>query len=523
MKFNITPLFFLALMLTVLSAGNYSENFPLSEIPGVSQYTGGSGGAFTQIQQFQIDPDNLIILEDVYENFDAVLLQPYASQGKTGAPELPLRVFRFELPKHSEVVSAELQNARAVKFDGVYNIIPSSDPVPLLPGYQPRIQPDPFIYLQDYPYPQCPLNIFSGSGYQGTTGRVYLSPTIVNPLTGELFLITEGEIILRYKQNYYQTSDTEDYFTQNIIITSESLIEYADRLDSLHEAYGILTELVTTEYIDSHYAPVAYPDIPGMMDTLPEFEFNYDGDLAARIITYLREALFVYPNLISVTIFGDADIVPPSFYYYMDAYYISVDFWAWHPSDFYYSSPDQDLIMNLAVGRLPVSNAEEAEQVLAKINRFNSNASGSWFLNALALGGDTFNNNKHDGELTISYGFNKNWFDNFTVDRQYATLGNFDLDHTLMRLRSDDYGFMLFVGHGGGNTYAYDTWPSFTVDNLVGSGYKEFLPVYLFMNCLNGCFDKEIMPTQIYFDQGLAEAVLLEDEGGILAVGATRV
>jgi len=42
----------------------------------------------------------------------------------------------------------------------------------------------------------------------------------------------------------------------------------------------------------------------------------------------------------------------------------------WVPADFFYASPDYDLVPNYAIGRIPVNNLEEAEHVVQKIKSF---------------------------------------------------------------------------------------------------------------------------------------------------------
>ncbi|MBN2541725.1 T9SS type A sorting domain-containing protein [bacterium] len=522
-SFNI-----IIIVCTILVIQVYALDFgapqPASVLKGVSLQTGNQIGARMSSMQITVNKEDFKILDNVYENYDAVVLDGYNTSGKDGVPELITIAYRFVLPKNSVIRSAELIGVQTVKVSSTANIIPARNPRPILQGYDYEPVPDPAVYNVNAFYPRCPLEVQYGHSNMNTIARVYLKPSIYNPMTGEIYLITEGEIRLSYDViSNAKSATTDDPTIQNILITSEELLYYAEELAAIHESYGVHTVVITTEYIDEHYYPVPYPEIPGLLDTFPDYEFNYDSLLAARIVTFLLDARTFYSEAKSITLFGDSDIIPPSFYFYLDAYYTSVEYWKWHPMDFFYASPDFDMIRDYAVGRIPVGDRLEAGRYLNKVRRFNSNASSTWFLNALGLGGDTFSTNKHDGELTIGYAVNEDWLDNFTVEKLYATKENYDLTTLMNRLATREYGFLMLVGHGGGDSFAFDSWPSFTVTNLLMSGHKQKLPVYLFMNCLNGTFDEEILPTEIHYDMSLCEAVVLEDEGGIAAVGATRV
>jgi len=132
-----------------------------------------------------------------------------------------------------------------------------------------------------------------------------------------------------------------------------------------------------------------------------------------------------HPNLKYVTIFGNARLVPPSYYVYI-VQFEDFNYCNWIPTDFFYASPDYDLFPNLMVGRLPVNSSAEAEHVVEKIENWDGNVSYDWFKNVSLGGGMPFGTIYYIGELATVDSINRNYFNGMNVTEFFRTDGNFD-------------------------------------------------------------------------------------------------
>jgi hypothetical protein len=187
---------------------------------------------------------------------------------------------------------------------------------------------------------------------------------------------------------------------ENIIITPPELYEQAKSLENFHDGKETPTEVVNATWIYSHYANASDPPYEGYKNhSLTGWDniARYNYSLAKRIVNYLDNGT-AHPNLKYVTIFGNAKMVPPSYYIYINHFPIGT-YDNWIPTDFFFASPEYDLVPNYMVGRLPVDNTEEAEHVVQKIKNWDENVSWDWFNNVYLVGGRPLNTTYYYGEL----------------------------------------------------------------------------------------------------------------------------
>ncbi len=233
---------------------------------------------------------------------------------------------------------------------------------------------------------------------------------------------------------------------QEVIITSEKLIGSAYQLKEIHEKIGVQSQIVTVEEIWNNYSAAEDPPVNGYRSESVYGNYNYT--LALKIISFLRTV-----NASYITLFGDADVVPPSYYADLVLGYF--------PTDFFYASPDYDLKPNFAVGRIPVSNGDEAEKVLRKINEWLNDVSSGNYRNAALLGmriyaapysteRETIDSYEvWQGEVAVKFlgdlGFTETF--NATIalqsDEEWTSV-----KQTFDRAFSGGYGIVFHVGHG---------------------------------------------------------------------------
>lgn len=315
-----------------------------------------------------------------------------------------------------------------------------------------------------------------------------------------------------------------------VIITSNALYSQANELKSFHEQMGIKSRIATIEEI-SKLAEAEDPPVYGYANEKPSSIVNYNYSLAKKIIAFLRTVDAEY-----ITIFGDADIVPPS-------YYAKDSNFGLYPTDFFYMSPDYDLNPNFAVGRIPVSNASDAAKVVSKIKAWYSELSSGNYKNAVFVGTKiyaTFSKNDRgtiedyevwQGELAV-----KHLADNGVVSKFNPRI-LLQSDYKASEIKpfldeafSGGYGLVYHSGHGtvtgidmGGIVYT-------TVYLSKLSKKNPVLPVVVSDGCSSAGYDEEIMPSDFssMFNWASApkypwaEYLLLNNAGGIAFVGFTR-
>lgn len=315
-----------------------------------------------------------------------------------------------------------------------------------------------------------------------------------------------------------------------IIITSNALYSQANELKILHEQMGIKSRIVTIEEI-STLAEAEDPPIYGYANEKPSKIVSYNYSLAKKIIAYLRSVNAEY-----ITIFGDADIIPPS-------YYAKDSSFGFYPTDFLYMSPDYDLNPNFALGRIPVSNASDALKVVSKIRTWYSELGSGNYKNAVFVGTKIYATfSKNDRSIIEDY---EVWQGELAV-KHLADIGAISKFNPKIILQSDykaseirpfldeafsgGYGLVFHSGHGtvtgidmGGIVYT-------TVYLSKLSKKNPVLPVVVSDGCSSAGYDEEIMPSD--FSTMLnwasapkypwAEYLLVSNAGGIAFVGFTR-
>lgn len=316
-----------------------------------------------------------------------------------------------------------------------------------------------------------------------------------------------------------------------MIITSSALYSQANELKNFHEQMGVKSAVVTVEEIAKNFNPAQDPPIYGYANESSSSIINYNYELAKKIIAYLRTI-----DVEFVTIFGDADIVPPS-------YYAKDSNLGWYPTDFFYMSPNYDLKPDFAVGRIPVSTTTDASKVVAKIKNWYSELSSGNYKNAIFIGtkiyatyfkDDRVNIEDYEvwsGELAVKYagdiGLMNRFNSKILLQSDYKAS---EMKQFLDEAFSGGYGLLYHSGHGtvtgidmGGIIYT-------TVYISKLSKKNPVLPVVVSDGCGSAAYDEEIMPS--YFSTMLnwygapkypwAEYILIRDAGAIAFVGFTR-
>ncbi|RLG65655.1 hypothetical protein DRO02_01500 [archaeon] len=315
-----------------------------------------------------------------------------------------------------------------------------------------------------------------------------------------------------------------------VIISPGELSSYAERLLEWKRSRGVKAELVLLSWIKSTY--------PGR-------------DTPEKIRNFLKDAYNKW-HIKWALLFGDYRKIPVRYIFNPD-YLREPNQGSYKPTDYYYMALDGsfdedhdgiygerkglsikdeiDWMPDIAVGRIPVSNEDEAENVVDKIISFESTPTGQWFKRALLCGAIiSFSQGGYPGieGAETCENIARLFPRDYNITKLYESSKDYHNYHNLTRSSvvshlNIGYGCVNFVSHGG-----YDSlWRVYKVDS------REFWDCYLWRmdalmlsnkfklsvvyaaSCNTGAIDRD----------SLAEGFILNPYGGgaIAYVGASRV
>ncbi len=481
-----------------------------------------------------VDPSEVETLK--MAGFDLVTLSGSKLRGSPGEPLLPVRVTELELPPGARVLGLRVVGGEYVELEGDLVIAPMPKPQTWLPprgGGPPGevgreggdvLSPDPEVYSSEAYLPGVVARVRYGSDGRRVLAFVEFFPVQYSPARRRAVLITSARVELYYVAGEEGPAEALSPIltgAEGVIITTEGLRDAAEELAELHADWGVPTAVVTVEEIARYYPPAGDPPLPGYWnETLPDRDriVGYDYDLAKRIISYLRDRV-AHPNLRYVTILGDSDLVPPSFYYYDEGWW-GGGYEAWIPTDYLYASPDYDLVPDYAVGRLPV-NSSAAGEVVDKLASWSP---GDWFWSAALIAGPAFPFKEFHGELLSVDTVNEGYLSDFRVRKLYYSTGDLTPDSAL-EAYGGGYGLIYEVNHGSGDGMWLYNFEGFVelvdVGDLLSMPESTELPVVVSVACDNAAFDEELW--SVGFPISFGEGLLLSPAGGVAYFGATRV
>ncbi len=470
--------------------------------------------------------------------------------GIPGEPMLPVKNIQFTLPKGAKVVSVSIEKGISMDF-GNYKISPARAPV-LKNGYKlpqkfspPAVNKE--VYNNNAFYPQKEMNYEVSNARDGTIVNVHLFPVKYNPVTGKVVITQNLKVTVTYKVDSSRATKAAPIDVPNIIITTPALKQQAQRLADFHNSTGVTSWVVTTDWIENNFQSAGNPPVNGYGNntTDPYAYFNnyalpleksmikgYNYTLAKKTIAFLQNESSGN-NVTYVTIFGNARMVPPSYYWddqlmYLYAYFGFGDFYdAWIPTDAMYASPNYnsthfDYTPTFAVGRIPVNNIT-AKQVVDKIIYYAQHKTAG-IQNVTLSGGQVFETPYFLGETGVIEPMNYGWLDGTNITEYFHTLRNFTYNNFVSMMNNSD--MIVETTHGSGFSFWHhndevSAW-DFPMKGTYGS-----LPVYISGSCLNGAWDEEMYPAYemsagINGGTSIAEQMLYSPKGAIAYFGGDR-
>jgi hypothetical protein len=278
-----------------------------------------------------------------------------------------------------------------------------------------------------------------------------------------------------------------------LVIGPPELLEAAQPLLDLRRDRGLRTRGVS---IDDVYSEFGYGEPrPEAVREFLTFAYHHWRKPAPRYVLLLGDASYDFKDNLQT---GVKNRVPPL---------LVKTSYLWTASDPAYAAVSgEDILPDLAIGRLPVANAEEARVLVEKIRAYET--SGRVFEGAVVLvadNADAAGNFEADAEEIAS-----GLLSSRSPQRVYLGRLGSDSTRTEIRVAFDRGAALLsYLGHGGIHLWAHEN--IFNTAEVGSLAPQPQQPLVLTLNCLNGYFH---FP---YFNSLAEELIKTESKGAIAA------
>jgi hypothetical protein len=309
-----------------------------------------------------------------------------------------------------------------------------------------------------------------------------------------------------------------------LIITNQSLLSQAERLADFHRTYsGLEVEVVTTEQVFNEFSSGSQ-DVTGIRDFV---KLIYDrGNTSGYELKYLLlfgDASYDYKdveqnNTNVVPIYQSENSHNPPYSYCSDDYYAILD-----DNEGLWGINNKDEGLDIGVGRLPVSNIDEATIVVDKILHYHNETSlGNW-VQTLTFVGDDEDGNDHVGPSESMTTVIRNQYPEFNIKKiwldayeqvSFGSGNKYPKVNEEINKALNSQGTLIFnyVGHGGENGMAHER--VVTRPEISSWSNKDKLSFYITASC-------ELAKIDNLDIESPGELMLLNPNGGAIGMVAT--
>ena len=205
---------------------------------------------------------------------------------------------------------------------------------------------------------------------------------------------------------------------------------------------------------------------------------GYDYLLAKKIIAYLNE-LQKRKKILAVLLLGDGGFISPSYYFHLPFLHNSkVDdklYNEWIASDLFYGSPDLDLDLNWAVGRISVDTPEQAMRVAEKYYRWNLEKTNRKPDSFIFFSGNIKNDLVYSGELLYQM-FEQERIVGNNASHYFQSDGRYTIGHLRTSFLQEPGNIHYIFTHGAGDGFEIDS-DHLHSDEIAETPYKQGLPL----------------------------------------------
>ena len=307
-----------------------------------------------------------------------------------------------------------------------------------------------------------------------------------------LMAVTEDQVKLpaAVKPNQPSELHSVDSRAQVLIITHRDFVQSVEPLKAWRETQGYSVTVVDVEDVYDEFAfgtktPWALRDFVGWASDR--------WQTRPRFVVLVGDATFDPRDYLG---FGDLDLVPTRL---VETAFLET------ASDDWFVDSDLDGLPEMAVGRLPVRTAQEAERLVAKIVAYDQDPGGEWRQNILLVADerDQFSDfeqtsSKLKSVLSQDLAVGEIFRGRSGVASRMELLGKLNQGQLVVN----------YLGHGSVEVWAGNL---LTSEDARALNNASRLPFFMSLTCLNGFFHDPAA-------ESLAEALLRAEQGGAIAV-----
>jgi len=449
----------------------------------------------------------------------------FLSQGNR--PRVPILKYAFEVPHKMKaqvkLLNPEMEESRA-------SIPLARAEKPLVWGKKEVLFEDP---IEEGYYPG---KLFQ-SYQSGNRVYVVLYPLQVDLKTGKVLTLSAASWNVQLEPE--KTKEVKVAHSPGLILTSEKLLDGAKKLQRFHfENLKLKSEVITVEKIATTESPVELNELPDgykdeeMFDGIvrkydPEKKSGYDFLAARKIISFLKKRYEADPSFKYVTILGNSDLVPPSYYFSEKKRRRNVRTGV---TDQCYSAGKLCLEPKLAVGRLPFVDNSEVDNYLQKASQWVKKS--DWFQSDLALyGGKAFQSSPfYIGELGTLVTVNSETTDWKNVQKHFETDSKFSREEIERLVKGEESASLIYyLDHGTGNRWwAGDEYLTSSEIKNIEPVEGSIAPLMVSVSCINAAFDENLILDHTMEDIGkdgtisVGTALLRSKAGAVAYLGGSR-
>lgn len=326
-------------------------------------------------------------------DYDTLSVPDAGRMHREGAPEIPQEGLFVAVPENAEVKEVKVIGKKEKELDGSYYMLPASKPV--REGEEPDYTPKKEIYESDTLFPGKYIEFL---GTKHVAGRkvahiiVYLvqykpkskSAKALQSIDLEVVYETHPQMDAKVRKKLLRKSPMD-----KMILDSRSVIQGEKLRDDMEKEtnpdppglHDLDNEgeylIITTEDLkDSVSALASARDmytvkIVTKEEILQEFPAAKEDAAIRKFLVYATENWAVPPEW--VVLAGSVSKIPTHIAHFGTPGYTSEDL----ASDHYYADLSGDLMPEIVVSRLPVSNAEDMETICSRAASYSQNG-GEW-------------------------------------------------------------------------------------------------------------------------------------------------
>ncbi|MDD4029119.1 MAG: C25 family cysteine peptidase [Caldisericia bacterium] len=455
---------------------------------------------------FTMDPRGFTIFQQ--HNNSSIQLQEYETISIPGKPRVWFQQKKISIDKNYQFLSLELISIDSESIElkeGTWKC--SNEPYIMSVDQknhnfkgdiESSFSTSSFFMDQNSSFPPQPYQIFDPD-LTVSYIQIHLYPIVYHsPVKAEYikeftFQIQYSPKNIEKPASHLQSSST---VIAGLIVAPDYFQSAALELQKYQRDNGVQSDVVLISEIlhRPEFPPSIQEPLQGYEEIQPSYLQQYNSTLAYQI----RDCIYDRYNnqefkLQYVTLLGDADHVPPSYYVFCEE--SESDYEKWIPTDLYYSHfavdtfPVKPLI---SLGRIPCNNEEEALIMVQNIINGHPSKLSQTVSPIVLSGGDPFSQDRYFAETVQAHHINQHRIPSQEIEKQFATTEDCTATKLSQRLQDHSFSLVWAFGHGDGSRLLFDQGEITSKDiSRWNAGHNHGLMIS--EGCGNASFDQHLL------------------------------